>query len=79
MVQGEDSGRREGRARMSQQDDAIDWDAYLDVMMAMTGLSIAAAHREATIAQLKLNVAIAQPLLAFEIPEGTNLAPVFKP
>jgi len=27
----------------------------------------------------KLNAAIAKPLLAFEIPEGTNPAPVFKP
>jgi hypothetical protein len=42
-------------------------------------MSVPAAHREATIAQLKLNAAIAKPLLAFEIPEGTNPAPVFKP
>jgi hypothetical protein len=45
----------------------------------MIGLPIAAPHREATVAQLKLNVAIAKPLLAFDIPEGTNPAPVFKP
>jgi hypothetical protein len=64
---------------MSRHDDMIDWDAYVDAMMALTGLPIAAAHRDATIAQLKLNRAIAEPLLAFEIPEGTNLAPVFKP
>lgn len=64
---------------MSQPDDTIEWDAYVDAMTALTGLPIAAAHREATIAQLKLNRAIAEPLLAFEIPEGANLAPVFKP
>ena len=55
------------------------WAIYLDAMTDMIGLPVAAAHREATIAQLKLNAAIAAPLLAFEIPEGTNPAPVFKP
>jgi hypothetical protein len=57
----------------------VDWDAYLDAMSAMIGMTIPAAHREATIAQLKLNAEIAQPLLAFDMPEGTNPAPVFKP
>ncbi len=57
----------------------IDWDGYLDAVGAMIGMTIPAGHREATIAQLKLNAEIAQPLLAFEMPEGTNLAPVFKP
>jgi hypothetical protein len=59
--------------------DSVDWDRYVEMMGAMIGLPIAAAHREATVAQLKLNVVIAKPLLAFEIPEGTNPAPVFKP
>ncbi len=59
--------------------DPIDWDGYLDAMGALIGLTIPADHRAATIAQLKLNAEIAQPLLAFEMPEGTNLAPVFKP
>jgi hypothetical protein len=57
----------------------IDWEAYLDVMSAMIGMLIPADHRAATIAQLKLNAEIAQPLLAFDMPEGTNPAPVFKP
>lgn len=57
----------------------IDWDGYLDAVGAMIGMTISAGHREATIAQLKLNAEIAQPLLAFEMPEGTNPAPVFKP
>ena len=64
---------------MSEQGDPIDWNAYLDAMGTLIGMSVPAAHREATIAQLKLNAAIAKPLLAFEIPEGTNPAPVFKP
>jgi Protein of unknown function (DUF4089) len=59
--------------------ESIDWDGYIDMVGAMIGLPIAAPHREATIAQLELNVAIATPLLEFEIPEGTNPAPVFKP
>jgi hypothetical protein len=57
----------------------VDWDAYLDAMSAMIGMTIPAGHREATIAQLKLNAEIIQPLLAFDMPEGTNPAPVFKP
>jgi Protein of unknown function (DUF4089) len=57
----------------------VDWDAYLDAMSAMIGMTITAGHREATIAQLKLNAEIAQPLLAFDMPEATNPAPVFKP
>ena len=59
--------------------EANDWDGYIDAVSALIGLPISASHREATIAQLRLNAAIAQPLLAFEIPEGTNPAPVFKP
>jgi Protein of unknown function (DUF4089) len=58
---------------------SVDLDAYVEMMAAMIGLPIAAPHRKATVAQLKLNVVIAKPLLAFEIPEGTNPAPVFKP
>jgi Protein of unknown function (DUF4089) len=57
----------------------VDWEAYLDAMSAMIGMAIPADHRAATIAQLKLNAEIAQPLLAFDMPEGTNPAPVFKP
>jgi hypothetical protein len=57
----------------------VDWDSYLDAVGAMTGMTIPTAHREATVAQLKLNAEIAQPLLAFEMPEGTNPAPVFRP
>jgi hypothetical protein len=57
----------------------VDWDAYLDAMSAMIGMTIPADHREATIAQLNLNAEIAKPLLAFDMPEGTNPAPVFKP
>jgi 1-carboxybiuret hydrolase subunit AtzG-like protein len=57
----------------------VDWEAYLDAMSAMIGMTIPAGHREATIAQLKRNAEIAQPLLAFDMPEGTNPAPVFKP
>ena len=64
---------------MSGQGDRIDWNAYLDTMGAMIGMPIAAAHREATIAQLRLDVAIVEPLLAFDVLEGTNPAPVFKP
>jgi hypothetical protein len=64
---------------MNQNGRQIDWDAYLDTMGAMIGMTIPAKHREATIAQLKLNAAIAGPLLVFEILEGTNPAPVFKP
>lgn len=59
--------------------ESIDWNAYIDAMSAMIGMTIPAGHREATIAQLKLNAAMAQPLFAFEMPEGTNPAPVFRP
>lgn len=64
---------------MTNEIDSVDWDGYVEMMGAMIGLPIAAPHREATVAQLKLNVVIAKSLLAFEIPEGTNPAPVFKP
>jgi hypothetical protein len=64
---------------MSEPGDAIDWDVYLDAVGALIGMPVASEHRAATIAQLKLNAAIAGPLLAFEMPEGTNPAPVFKP
>ncbi|MDB5612156.1 MAG: hypothetical protein JWP25_9056 [Bradyrhizobium sp.] len=64
---------------MSGQGDPIDWNAYLDIMGTMIGMPVPVGHREATIAQLKLNAVIAQPLLAFDMPEGTNPAPVFKP
>jgi hypothetical protein len=64
---------------MSEPADAFDWETYLDAVGALIGLPVASEHRAATIAQLKLNVAIAAPLLAFEMPEGTNPAPVFKP
>jgi Protein of unknown function (DUF4089) len=64
---------------MSEPRNPTDWNGYLDAASAMIGLPVPVAHREATIAQLKLNAAIAQPLLAFEMPEGTNPAPVFKP
>jgi hypothetical protein len=63
---------------MSGRDEPVDWDAYLDAASVLIGIRIPAAHREATIAQLKLNAAIARPLIAFEMPEGTNPAPVFK-
>jgi Protein of unknown function (DUF4089) len=59
--------------------ETIDWNGYVDAVSAMIGLPISTSHREPTIAQLKLNAVIAQPLLAFEIPEGTNPAPAFKP
>jgi uncharacterized membrane protein (DUF2068 family) len=64
---------------MSEVHELIDWGTYLDVVSAAIGLPVPAAHREATVAQLKLNVAIAAPLLAFGIPEGTDLAGVFRP
>lgn len=59
--------------------ESIDWDGYVDIVSRIVGLPIATGDREATIAQLRLNAAIAEPLLAFDIPEGTNPAPVFKP
>jgi hypothetical protein len=64
---------------MKEKVEAIDWDSYIEMVGAMIGLPIAAGHREATVAQLKLNVTIAKPLLEFEMPEGTNPAPVFEP
>ena len=64
---------------MSEVRDPIDWGVYLDAVSAAIGMPVPAAHREATIAQLKLNAEIAGPLLAFDIPEGTNPAAVFKP
>ena len=57
----------------------IDWDSYLDAMSELIGIVVPLQHRAATIAQLKLNMALAEPLLAFDIPEGTNPAPVFRP
>jgi len=64
---------------MNEQGDPIDWSAYLEAVSAMVGMPVPSAHREATIAQLKLNAAIAQPLLSFDMPEGSNPAPVFRP
>lgn len=64
---------------MNVKHDQIDWDSYLDTTGMLIGMPIAAEHRAATIAHLKLNAAIAGPLLTFEMPEGLNPASVFKP
>jgi hypothetical protein len=64
---------------MSAPGDAFDWETYLEAVGGLIGMPVAPEHRAATIAQLKLNAAIAAPLLAFDMPEGTNPAPVFKP
>jgi hypothetical protein len=56
-----------------------DDDAALDVLAALTGLAIPAEARAGVLRQLRLNRAMAAPLLAFDLPEGTPPAPVFRP
>ena len=52
---------------MSETAGPIDWESYLDAVSTLIVLNIPAEHRQGTIAQLKLNAAIASPLLAFEM------------
>jgi hypothetical protein len=56
-----------------------EWAAYLNAVSRAVRLPIAPEHRAETIRQLELNAEIARPLLDFQVPEGTDLAPVFRP
>ncbi len=64
---------------MTERPEAFDWGTYLDLAAALVELPIAEEHREAVVAQLKLNHEMARALLVFVMPEGTDLAPVFRP
>ena len=59
--------------------DDVDWAAYLEIVSRAVGLPIRPEHQPETVRQLELNAEIARPLLEFEAPEGTDLAPVFRP
>ena len=57
----------------------FDWDAYLGLMSELVGMPVPERYREETVANLRLNRELAEPLLSFEVPEGVNIAPVFTP
>lgn len=54
-------------------------DATLDVLAALAGLAIPAEARAGVLLQWRLNQAMAAPLLAFDLPEDTPPAPLFRP
>lgn len=57
----------------------FDWSAYLTLAAELVGLPVPEPYREEIIANLRLNRELVAPLLAFEMPEGVNIAPVFQP
>ncbi len=59
--------------------DDFDWTAYLALTAALVGLPVPPQYAEEIVANLRLNRELVAPLLAFEMPEGTNIAPVFRP
>ena len=64
---------------MSGAPEEVDWSAYLDLASKLVDLPVREEHRAATIEQLELNHRMAQLLLACPLPEGLDLAPVFRP
>ena len=59
--------------------ETFDWDAYLTLASELVGMPVPDEYREETVANLRLNRELAEPLLRFEVPEGTNIGPVFRP
>ena len=51
----------------------------LDLLAALSGLSIRPEDRAGVLAQWRLNQELAAPLLAFDLPDDTPPAPVFQP
>ena len=59
--------------------ETFDWAAYMALTAELVGLPIPDEYADEIVANLKLNRELAEPLLAFEMPEGVNIAPVFTP
>lgn len=55
------------------------WEAYVDQTAAALGLPVDRAHRPNVALSLQRSAAIAEPLLAFALPDPAELAPVFSP
>jgi hypothetical protein len=51
----------------------------LDLLASLSGLSIRPEDRAGVLAQWRLNQELAAPLLAFDLPDDTPPAPVFRP
>jgi hypothetical protein len=60
-------------------DQSFDAEAYVDAAAAIIGLPIDPAHRPGVILNLERIAQMAALVLAFELPEGTEPAPVFRP
>jgi len=58
---------------------SVSWEAYADQTAAALQLPLDPAHRPGVIQNLQRAALIATPLLAFELPAETELAPVFVP
>ena len=56
-----------------------DWAAYTDRMATALSLPLAAQHRPGVVQNLERSAAIAAPLLAYQLPAGTEFAPKFTP
>lgn len=56
---------------------AYSWDSYATQAAAALGLPIDAAHRAGVVQNLQRTADIVAPLLAFPLPNGAELAPVF--
>lgn len=53
------------------------WASYVDAQALALGLPLAAEHRPGVVANLERTAAIAAPLLAFQLPDDADPAPVF--
>ncbi|MBL9204812.1 MAG: DUF3225 domain-containing protein [Opitutaceae bacterium] len=64
---------------LTQPGGAVAWDNYVDHAASALRLPIDRAHRPGVIQNLQRTASLAEPLMAFELPEGAELAPTFKP
>lgn len=75
-----DVGWRVVSAHVSHQLQPADpWENYTDAASAAIGLPLPSDYRAAVVQNLRRAATIAAPLLNFELPAGTESAPVFTP
>ena len=59
--------------------ETFDWPAYLALAAELVGLPVPDEYVDEIVAFLRLNRETVAPLLAFQMPEGMNIGPVFVP
>ena len=57
----------------------LDLEKFIDVMAPAVGLAIPEKYRSETLVYVRLAVAIAQPLIDFDLDETVEPAPTFRP